>query len=284
VIAYDEFFKFTFILCSSWCSILHGLYNAPPNSPRSNDSLSDRGIVQATSECWDSCSDRRAEWSLHHLSRWHCERSIALPATNDYYEFGASGAGDITIRHLDPTTYTATGEENHQHEEAATEVANASDLDGIRPLAISAQSLSSGDSRTAADLIDTVAGYGRDARALAAVDRANLAFANSQIQDVELELLANIEDPDYSFPGNVAGIMGSSDELGSLNATSDDRLNAITDLKSELGADHFAFIVKEPQGSAAGIAYYLDTSMTVTRDYMSSTGLIFAHELGHHRL
>lgn len=142
--------------------------------------------------------------------------------------------------------------------------------------------------------IDVVVGYDQgarvadggvsqmEARIIGSVDRMNDAFSNSQVTSTELMLLGTIEDPDYVFPGAVAGSMSSNDELGNLNDTSSTNpaLNTVSDYANALGADLRAFIVKQADGSA-GIAFRPGTSSITARDYMTTSRITFAHELGH---
>ena len=142
--------------------------------------------------------------------------------------------------------------------------------------------------------IDLVVGYDQgarvadggvsqmEARIINSVDRMNLAFTNSQVTSTELMLLGTIEDPDYVFPGGVAGSMSTTDELGNLNSTgsTNPALNTVSDYANALGADLKAFVLKQADGSA-GIAYRPGTSSVTARDYMTTTRITFAHELGH---
>jgi hypothetical protein len=82
------------------------------------------------------------------------------------------------------------------------------------------------------------------------------------------------------FPGDVGGSMGSDDELGNLNSLTDGVLDAVSGYATQLGADLKCFVVKQSDGSA-GIAYLPGNSSVVARDYMTSSRITFAHELGH---
>ncbi|MEM1223833.1 MAG: choice-of-anchor D domain-containing protein [Verrucomicrobiota bacterium] len=219
--------------------------------------------------------------------------SVVFHADNQHFEFGASGEGSILIRKLDPMSYNSpcgnnaeNADELSYHAECDADHSTASSTDAIVE---AAQSSGPG---TAGTIIDTVVGYGQaariedggvdaiEARILASVDRNNEAFVNSEIEDIEIVLMATIEDPNYVFPGRIDGNMGTNDELGDLRDPFDGSLDTVTDLVDELGADHEAFVVKEADG-AAGIAYRPGYSMITARDYMSSTALVFAHEMGH---
>lgn len=122
-------------------------------------------------------------------------------------------------------------------------------------------------------------GYSQiEARIISAVDRMTTAFANSQILNSEVNLLGTIEDPNYVFPGTDAGSMSS--ELGGLNSFSDGNLDTVSDLATQLGADFVAFVQKQADGSA-GLAYRPGRASVTARDYITTTRLTFAHELGH---
>jgi uncharacterized repeat protein (TIGR02543 family) len=140
--------------------------------------------------------------------------------------------------------------------------------------------------------IDVVVGYDQgarvadggysqiEARIIASVDRMSTSFANSLITNTELMLSGTIEDPNYVFPGNVAGSMSSNDELGGLNSFSDGYLDTVSNYYTLLGADLIAFITKQADGSA-GIAFRPGRASVTARDYMTSTRITFVHELGH---
>ena len=231
--------------------------------------------------------------------------SVALFDTNDHYELAMAGNGDVAIRKLDPSTYTAVcerpGEAESRVEPPGAEglepaeggnPADAPEEESPSPTAESAESEPTDGSFDALYTMDTVIGYGQDARAdeggtaaieakiIAAVDRTNTAFLNSDISDTELVLLGTIEDPEYESPGRSSGTMSSTDELGDLSDPSDGSLDAITGLRDLLGADHSGFVVTGVQG-AAGVAWRPGRSMLVARTYMSSTRLTFVHEFGH---
>jgi len=214
--------------------------------------------------------------------------SLVFYQTNEHYEFGSTGDGGVAVRYLDPSQYTAPCGLNEATETAAH--------DTLTPHqnALAPTSTSSAESVEAETVItaDTVVGYGASARAseggvasieakiIASVDRSNLAFTNSEIDNAYLSLRATIEDPDYVFPGVDSSSMGSVDELGDLNNESDGILDTISDLRVQLGADHQAFVVNGVDGSA-GVAYRPGRSMIVARTYMTSTRITFVHELGH---
>ncbi|MDQ8189599.1 hypothetical protein [Roseibacillus persicicus] len=207
--------------------------------------------------------------------------SVAFLDQNIHYQFAMAGNGDVAIRHLDPESYHAPcGNPNALPTKASLET----------PVAQGSEKLISPP--PGAHVIDGVVGYGVEAREaqggiaaiealiLASVDRTNLAFANSNAGSVYFALLATAEDPDYNFPGLYTGNMGSSDELGDLEVHGDGVLDTISQLALDLGADQQTMVVKQADGSA-GIAYRPGHSMIAARDYMTSTRLVFPHELGH---
>ena len=212
--------------------------------------------------------------------------AVAFHDRNQHYEFGSAGNGDVAVRLLDPFSFSAPCGDPGNVEEADA----GGTVDGETPA--SGETGEVQDESTAAVVMDTVVGYGAQARAaeggvaameariIVSVDRMNLAFANSLVADTAAELLGTIEDPYYVFPGAVAGEMGSADELGDLNDPRDGILDTVTDLRDELGADQASFVVKQSDGSA-GIAYRPGRSLIVARDYMTSTRMTFEHEFGH---
>lgn len=139
--------------------------------------------------------------------------------------------------------------------------------------------------------VDVVVGYGQQARTraggvsaieadiIAAVDRMTQAFENSQITNTEMMLLGTIEDPYYVFGGSVPNNI--EDELNELNELNDGSLDTVTDYATELGADFHSFIIKEPEGGAAGVAFLGDDTSITAWDYITPVRLTFAHELGH---
>ncbi|MDF1861660.1 MAG: choice-of-anchor D domain-containing protein [Verrucomicrobiales bacterium] len=234
--------------------------------------------------------------------------SIAFIDKDIHYQFGSAGNGKVAIRRLDPSTFTAKCENPHGSNLLASDPTTSGKEGSFETLGNSEDSApeetaapapfgeennpSPGGESDALYTMDTVTGYGREARIaeggvaaiealiIASVDRTNTAFLNSLIADTELVLLGTIEDPDYVFPGATAGTMNSGDELGDLNNASDGVLDIVTDLKALVGADHAGFVVKQTDGSA-GVAYRPGQSMIVSRTYMTSTRLTFVHEFGH---
>lgn len=209
--------------------------------------------------------------------------SVAFHDRNEHFDFGSAGNGDVAIRRLDPTSFDAP-------------CGNPGD-EACDPADETGAPAGGGEGDEEADpeasvVMDSVVGYGEQARIteggvaaieakiIASVDRMNTAFSNSLIADTAVELLATIEDPDYVFPGGTSGVMGSADELGDLDNTSDGALDTVTDLRILLGADQAAFVIKQADGSA-GIAYRPGRSMIVARNYMTSVRITFAHEFGH---
>ena len=220
--------------------------------------------------------------------------TMAFYDSNTHFEYGSSGDGNIAIRRLDPSSFTAPCAEPNASADDATGTEEPGDTNTSQDPEASAES-------TAADIvIDYVVGYGiearqaeggtaaMEARIIAAVDRTNLAFSNSGLGgEVELAVLATVEDPFYNFPGANSGSMAARnidgsdpDELENLNRESDGVLDTITDLKNSLGADGSALVVSNADGSA-GIAYRPGKAMIVARTYMTSTRITFVHELGH---
>ncbi len=139
--------------------------------------------------------------------------------------------------------------------------------------------------------IETVVGYGRvartneggkeamEAKIFAAVDRVNIAFENSGISSAEFRLVGLIEDPDYVFPGEDADSMW--EELGDLDDGENDVLDSVSDLRVSLGADFQHFIVDVGHGGLAGGANRGGISAVTARIDMSSSRLVFVHEVGH---
>ncbi len=208
--------------------------------------------------------------------------SITLYETGEFFEIGSTSSGESILRQLDPASFAEPCDCGQIHADPAAPF-DLSQATFSTPLNATAQPI----------VIDTVVGYGSQARIdaggtaqiealiIAAIDRSNVAFDNSGIGQIEVNLRATLEDPDYIFPGSRANSMGSNDELGDLNHPVDGNLDAITDLQTALGADHAAFVVTDAQGGTAGIAYKVGASMVVSRTYMNAVTHVFAHELGH---
>jgi len=218
--------------------------------------------------------------------------SVAFHDQNAHYEYGEAGNGLIAVRQLDPTTYDAPCGQAGEvlGDEVIPEGMEISEeFPELQSGQVDADAL--GGSGTTIT-VDTVVGYGSEARIadggtaaieariMTGVDRLNTSLQNSGATNVVVELRGMIEDPGYVFPGVTAGTMSSSDELGDLDNESDGVLDAVTDLKNTLGADHAAFVVKQADGSA-GVAYRPGDAMIVARTYITSTRLTFAHEFGH---
>ncbi|WP_158279849.1 M12 family metallo-peptidase [Coraliomargarita sinensis] len=120
-------------------------------------------------------------------------------------------------------------------------------------------------------------GYsGIEARIIAAVDRMNQAFINSEITDTEMILLGTIEDPDYDAPGSSSNL---GDELTNLR-NEDGVLDAVTDFNNRLGGDLVTFVVGSGQGQS-GVANSANRYAIVSAVSMTASGLVYAHELGH---
>ncbi|PXA03035.1 hypothetical protein DDZ13_14045 [Coraliomargarita sinensis] len=232
--------------------------------------------------------------------------NVTHPMQALHYEYRILSDGYLMVRELDHAAMTATcgkpdevcgegGNCGHQHHEDLT----AAELiqEELDDSGVALQTVSSEEGTVAAETtgwvtVDVVIGYGREARIadngvsqiearlLDAIDRMNQAFDNSEISNTEMMLLGTIEDPDYVFPGATDGSMSSGDELGDLSNESDGILDAVSDYANLLGADFKAFVVKQADGSA-GIAYRPGNSSITARNYITSTRLTFAHELGH---
>lgn len=201
-----------------------------------------------------------------------------------HIEYRTLASGHLMVRELDDSTMTADCG-------AADAQMDGGGDDGASLPEAGARAMSGAPGMST---VDIVVGYDKGARAadgghaqieariIAAVDRMNLAFANSLVSQAELMLLGVIEDPFYVFPGRMSGNMGSNDELGDLDDTSPSNpwLNTVSDYAALLGADLKAFVVKQADGNA-GIARLPGTSSIVARDYMTPLRLTFCHEVGH---
>lgn len=238
--------------------------------------------------------------------------NISFYETNTHYEYAMAGNGNIAIRKLDPASYTA-GCANPEDDSLPdgtvyrhAEQSVLSDLASLRSEIMQEEASHScgsdhcsheaetvepmAEAPDGATVMDTVIGYGKEARMaqggvaaieahiIAAVDRMNLAFRNSRINRPFVALLGMIEDPDYRFSSSPAGM---GDELYALNRHGDGKLDAVSQLRIDLGADHNGFIMKQASGGTAGIAFRPGKSMIVARTYMSNTRHTFLHEFGH---
>ena len=222
--------------------------------------------------------------------------SIAEYESDRHIEYRVLSSGHLMVRELDGSTMTercghpgdTPADAPHHSEAEAPAEDTATPPPGNAPVASEEPAADTPNYTT----IDVVVGYGTqaritdggvpqiEARIIASVDRMNTTFVNSLIANTELMLLGTIEDPDYVFPGNVAGIMNSGDELGDLDATSDGALDTVSDYASALGADFKSFVIKDVDGYA-GVAYRPGSSSIVARNHMTSYSLTFVHELGH---
>lgn len=212
--------------------------------------------------------------------------SVAFRDHDLHFQYAMAGNGDAAIRLLDVTSFPAGCGDVEM-----TGLAN-SNPDTLPKTENPAKKGVEKAPPAGTDIIDTVIGYGAQSRSaqggvaaieahiLAAVDRCNLAFSNSGAHIAFLSLLATVEDPNYNFPGNYPGSMGSSDELGDLDVHGDGRLDTISQLRIDLGADQNGFVIRQADGYA-GVAYLNDESLLVARDYMTSNRMVYAHELGH---
>ncbi|MCC5843273.1 MAG: DUF2341 domain-containing protein [Verrucomicrobia bacterium] len=202
-----------------------------------------------------------------------------------HFQFQGMEEGVIAIRELDGEAFMESdcggvipGEQLFDGAEAA-----GGDLEGEEG------GLSAGDG-SSKHIVDIVVGYsirarnngggtaGIEATIIASVDRMNLAFTNSLVDNAELVLLGMIEDPDYAEPGTGSSLL---DELNDLNNPNSETFSVVKDLRNALGADKQAFIVNDADGGDAGRAFYPGFSSVTARTYMTSTTITFVHEVGH---
>lgn len=226
--------------------------------------------------------------------------SIAYYDKGEHYQYASAGNGDVAIRLLDRKTFTAScGQLSHEgcdHSGPCLHLAS----EGVSS-ELSSEEAAPGEAEEqvltppspapepGSLIMDTVVGYSVEARVneggtaameakiIQSIDRLNFSMGNSEIVGSFVSLLATIEEPDYVYPGAAVGM---DDEFFSLNNTSNPELNTISDLKQLLGADHNAFIMKQPDQDA-GIAAAPSDSMIVASTYMTSNRMTFAHEFGH---
>jgi uncharacterized repeat protein (TIGR02543 family) len=146
-----------------------------------------------------------------------------------------------------------------------------------------------------AHVVDIIVGYGREARIadggtaniegriIASVDRMNITFENSLVENTRLVLLAMKEDPYYTFQewGSHPSWGGLGEELAALESPTNGRLDAIAQLRLDVGADLSAFIVRQQFGGHAGLAFRPGISSVTARNHMSNSALTFVHEVGH---
>ena len=138
-------------------------------------------------------------------------------------------------------------------------------------------------------VVDIVVGYGREtrqadggvanieARILAAVDRMNQAFANSQI-DGRMVLLGMIEDPDYLEADYTMNQTLYALRFGS-HPNISDPLETVRAFRMALGADFAKFIMED--GEYAGLAYITHWASVSERGYVTTARFVFEHEVGH---
>lgn len=221
--------------------------------------------------------------------------SIALREKNEHYQFASAGNGDVAIRLLDPESFPdMCGQGSGRMSDVAAFPTTPEEILrlGSKYGDVSSKGASSETESLSAVTMDTVIGYGRQARIaeggvaamealiMSGVDRMNMAFGFSLITDTEVVLLATVEDPYYEFPGMITGHMAEADEVGTLDNPVDQVFDTITALRDLLGADHSGVIVKDWDG-AGGYSITGGRSMVVARNYITSTTLVFAHEFGH---
>lgn len=204
--------------------------------------------------------------------------TVAFLDRNSHFQYAMVGNGDVAIRELDTDSYPALcGEPDDRLKKGESfEEESIAQIDKIPPAGTT--------------IIDGVVGYGVAARLaqgstaaiealiLASADRTNLAFTNSNASRAFFSLMASVEDPSYNFPGNFPDSM--SDELQGLDLHGDGILDTISQLRIDLGADQQSMVIRQVDG-AAGLAYRPGISQISARDYMTSTRLVFPHELGH---
>lgn len=210
--------------------------------------------------------------------------SIALHGENVHYQLVSAGNGDVAVRKLDMHSFEggcagcSHGEVNIEDDEGSEDLVVEEDGEIL-------------EAPAGFTPFDTVVGYSREAREsdggtanieariVQSVDRMNMALGNSNSGDWYCSLLAMIEEPDGTFSDSNYSDM--SEMLIDLRQTTDGVLDAVTDLQSELGADHASFICDNTISGTAGIAYRPGTTMVVSRTYMTSARLTFCHEMGH---
>lgn len=231
--------------------------------------------------------------------------SIGFYNTNRYYDIGMSNDGSLIISEIDEGEYPercdvgktigSTSDSLNPHQLPFEDTGSSSSFGaentpetGDAPpegeLTISSE-------ETAVEyVIEGIGGYGQlariseggvaaiEAKILAAVDRTNNAFLNSNINNTEYILVATIEDPDYISPGRVPNDM--IEEVDGLENTSDGYLDAISDLRDFLGADHQLLIVNASE-NFGGYAAFIQRSFVADRNGLNAANLLFAHELGH---
>jgi len=223
--------------------------------------------------------------------------TIAQYDRNRHFEYRVLASGYLMVREIDTASMTASCGDPYAGSTQAQQPTNTESGDSAADEGFETTEMIPTEASVASEnpdytTIDVVVGYGIEARQtdggvsqieariIASVDRMNEAFSNSLIVDSEVVLLGTIEDPDYDFPGKSSGTMGSGDELGDLNSTTDGDLDTVSDYANLLGADFKSFVVKQADGSA-GVAYRPGSSSIVARNYMSSSRITFVHELGH---
>ena len=211
---------------------------------------------------------------------------------DQHLEYRILADGHLMVRELDPTTMTAECGNCSDMEMASLEMMEGEmegEMDGDFQIIPQQENEIAGDT-AGWRIIDIVVGYDQgareddggyaqiEARIIASVDRMNSAFVNSEIPEVELMLLGTIEDPEYEFPGWQEGSMG--DEIFGVANANNGHLDAVHDYYLELGADLVAFITRRADGSG-GLAYLGGFASVSARNFMTSSGMVFAHEVGH---
>lgn len=222
--------------------------------------------------------------------------SVARYDKDQHFEYRILPDGHMMVRELDTSTMTAVcGNPDLEKDHECKDGCGHEKQEEPAPEGADPEAANEGtvvEDTTNWTTVDVVVGYDAgarvadggtsqiEARIITSIDRMSTAFVNSLVTDSEVMLLGTIEDPDYVFPGATAGTMSSGDELGDLESNTDGILDTVSDYATLLGADLRSFVVKEADGSA-GIAYKPGRSSVTARDYMTSTRITFAHELGH---
>lgn len=203
-----------------------------------------------------------------------------------HYEVSAMEDGLVAVRELEPEAYLQQpcGTCGMVH---AAEIQHPEDWPEMEK-----EGDSLGDGVPMGDevdyLVDIVVGYGQEARIadggvaaiegriISSIERMNITFGNSEVNNTELVLLGIIEDPEYAFsewPGSLQS------ELNALrNGT---HFQAVRSLHFDLGSDLVAMIVRDARGDTAGIANRPGQYSVTARTYMTNLRLTFVHEIGH---
>ncbi|MGJ8656568.1 MAG: reprolysin-like metallopeptidase [Akkermansiaceae bacterium] len=223
--------------------------------------------------------------------------SIVFHDENLHYQFGAAGNGDVAVRRLDVHSF-GCGCAGCSHGDNLVE--DGAVLEALAELDDAEAGVDVFVDEDDGEILAAPAGYNPfdvvvaysaearqsdggtaniEARIVQSVDRMNVAMTNSGSGVWYCSLLAIIEEPDSSFSDSDYSDM--ADMLVDLRQATNGVLDAVAELKVELGADHSTFVCNNPISGTAGIAGRPGTSLVVARSYMSSTQLGFCHEMGH---